>query len=81
MLEQFQDYQSPDAHSTLWLCPDIGFMNVKNVFNSLHKKKSAKADIISLFGGEIFDFNPVENEDDGQLANYPAGRKLSSDEL
>ena len=40
-------------------------MNVKNVFNSLHKKKSAKADIISLFGGKIFDFNPVENEDDG----------------
>ena len=29
----------------------------------------------------IVEFNPVENKDDGQLANYLAGRKLSSDEL
>ena len=29
----------------------------------------------------LLDFNPVENKEDGQLANYLAGRKLSADEL
>jgi hypothetical protein len=29
----------------------------------------------------ISDFNPVENKEDGQLANYLAGRELSADEL
>ncbi len=29
----------------------------------------------------LLDFNPVENKEDVQLANYLAGRELSSDEL
>ena len=57
------------------------FIKVNKQGELIENDKSKDALTAEQLQQAILDFNPVENNEDGQLANYLAGRELSSGEL